>query len=126
MLQAVAEHYGIDSPLIPKIATGFCGGMSRTKNVCGAVSGSMMAIGMAFGRECADDAADHAYSRVQQLQRTFKQQYGSVNCFELTGCDLSTEEGREYFRANVKSKCQGYTGSAARIAAEIIGDEEII
>lgn len=124
MLQAVAEHYGIDSPFVPKIATGFCGGMSRTKNVCGAVSGSIMAIGIFFGRQYADDAPDHAYSRVQKFQRIFKQKYGTINCFELTGCDLSTMEGRQYFWANVKSKCQGYTGGAARIVAEIIGPVE--
>ncbi len=124
MLQAVAEHYGIVSPLIPKIATGFCGGMGRTKNVCGAVSGGIMAIGIFFGREYPDDAPDHAYSRVQEFQRIFKQRYGTVNCFELTGCDLSTVEGRQYFREHVKGKCQGYTGSAARIVAEIIGPVE--
>ncbi len=85
-----------------------------------------MALGIVFGREYPDDVPDHAYSRVQEFQRFFKQRYGTINCFELTGCDLSTTEGREYFRANVKSKCQGYTGSAAHIAAEIIGDEEIL
>ena len=38
VLQAVAEGLGIRSELIPKIATGLCGGISRTGNICGAVS----------------------------------------------------------------------------------------
>lgn len=126
MLQAVAEHHGIDSPLIPKIATGFCGGMSRTKNVCGAVSGGIMAIGIAFGRESADVDVDNAYGKVQEFQRIFKRNFGSINCFELTGCDLSTTEGREQFWSmGIKDKCREYTGSAARMAAEIIGDVEL-
>ncbi|HWR58974.1 MAG TPA: C-GCAxxG-C-C family protein [Thermodesulfovibrionales bacterium] len=127
MLQAVAEHYGIDSPLIPKIATGFCSGLSRTKGMCGALSGSIMAIGIVYGREDADDVLDHAYSKVQAFLRIFKQQYGSVNCFELIGYDLSTPEGREQFKSSgTRSKCQGYTGSAVRMAAGLFEDEDYV
>ncbi len=50
MLLAVAESEGIQSDFIPKIATGFCGGVSRTCGMCGAVSGGIMAIGLFAGR----------------------------------------------------------------------------
>ena len=39
VLRAVAEHTEIHSPLIPKIATGFYGGVPRARGLCGAVSG---------------------------------------------------------------------------------------
>lgn len=122
MLQAVAEHCGIDSPLIPKIATGFCSGVSRTSGMCGAVSGGIMAIGLVFGRESSHVTVDDTYSKVQEFLNLFERQYGACNCLELTGCDLSTVEGRERFKnERMKNKCQGFTGSAARIAAEIAG-----
>jgi len=39
VLLAIAGHKGIQSDLIPGIATGFCSGMSRTCGMCGAVTG---------------------------------------------------------------------------------------
>ncbi len=122
MLQAVAEHCGIDSPLVPKIATGFCSGVSRTNGMCGAVSGGIMALGLVLGRESSNVTVDDAYSKVQEFLNSFELQYGARNCIELTGCDLSTGEGRERFKKEgMKNKCQEFTGSAARIAAEIAG-----
>ena len=124
MLQAAAEHYGLGSPLVPKISTGFCGGVSRTKGMCGAVSGGVMALGMVFGRTNADVTADIAYENVQEFLGLFKQRYGSLNCFELTGCDLGDEKDLKRFRTGgIKDKCREYTGTAARLAAEIIGNE---
>ena len=122
MLQAAAEYYGFDSPLVPKISTGFCGGVSRTKGMCGAVSGGVMALGIIFGRTSADITADNAYENVQEFLRIFKQEYGSLNCFELTGCDLGDAEGLKRFRTGgIQDRCREYTGSAARVAAGIIG-----
>jgi len=124
VLQAAAEHYGVDSPLVPKISTGFCGGVSRTKGMCGAVSGGVMALGIIFGRTNTDMTADSAYENVQEFLSAFKQQYGSLNCFELTGCDLGVAEDLQRFRTGgIKDRCREYTGSAARMAAEIIGPE---
>ena len=42
MLLAVCDHYGIQSPWIPKIATGFCSGVARTGGLCGAYTGAVM------------------------------------------------------------------------------------
>lgn len=124
MLQAAAEHYGIDSPLIPKMATGFCSGVSRTNGICGAVSGGIMALGLVFGRESADVNVENTYSKAQEFLSIFQKQHGSLSCLDLTGCDLSTIEGRERFKKEgLRKKCQKFTGSAARAAAEIVGHE---
>jgi hypothetical protein len=53
LLQAIAEDLGIQSELIPKIATGLCAGISRTGSICGAVSGGVLAISMVTGRNRA-------------------------------------------------------------------------
>ena len=50
VLLAIAESQGIQSDLIPRIATGFCSGISRTGGMCGAVSGAIMGIGLVAGR----------------------------------------------------------------------------
>jgi dihydrofolate reductase len=40
VLLAIAESQGIQPDLIPRIATGFCSGISRTGGMCGAVRNS--------------------------------------------------------------------------------------
>lgn len=124
VLLSVAEHAGIDSPLIPKIATGFCGGMSRTRGVCGAVNGAVMALGLLFGRNSPELPVDDTYRKVQQFLAIFQERYGSINCFDLIGVDLGTEEGREQFKQRgIRSTCQRFTGGAARMVAELICGE---
>jgi C_GCAxxG_C_C family probable redox protein len=121
VLLAVAQQAGIDSALIPQIATGFCSGVSRTKGMCGAVSGGIMALGIVLGRATPDLPPDRIYDRVRQFLSSFETRHGSLNCFELTGLDFLTAEGREQFkRAGLRDKCREFTGHAARRVAEII------
>jgi len=121
LLIAVSELVGVESPLIPKIATGFCGGLAHTGGVCGAVNGGVMALGLVFGRDSADVKADDAYKKVREFLSAFEKEYGCTNCTELTGFDLSTPEGHERFKnSDAVNKCHGYVESAARIVAGLI------
>ena len=124
VLLAVAEHAGIQSPLIPKISTGFCGGMSRSKEVCGAVTGGVMALGMILGRTSADMPVDDIYGKVQEFLCAFENQYGSTNCFDLTGCDFNIEiDIQRWKESGIANKCKEFTGAAARMVIEIIDGE---
>ncbi len=46
---AYAERYGIDFETALKISSSFGGGMGRLREVCGAVSGMFMVLGLAKG-----------------------------------------------------------------------------
>jgi C_GCAxxG_C_C family probable redox protein len=117
----VAESKNVQSELIPKIATGFCGGVARTSGICGAVSGAVMAISIFYGRDLPDEPIDNSYIPVRKLIDIFKNKFGSTNCRYLTGCDLGTEEGRKkYLATNMLARCRGYTEEAARMAMSII------
>jgi len=121
VLLAITESRGIQSELIPKIATGFCAGIGRTGGVCGAVSGAVMAVSLFTGRSAPTESALGAYAATQRLIEMFGTRFGSCNCKELTGCDLGTEEGRNYFKEqNIKERCAQYTEEAARMAMTII------
>jgi len=120
-LLSVAESKNIQSELIPKIASGFCGGIARTSGICGAVSGAIMAISIFCGRDLPDESLDKSYTPVQKLIETFENKFGSTNCRELTGCDLWTDEGRKrYLEADMLERCRGYTGEATKMAMSII------
>jgi C_GCAxxG_C_C family probable redox protein len=91
---------GIEDKLIPRIATPFGGGMGRAGEVCGAVVGAIMCIGIVHGREepgpWQEDDIRNAMTR-RFLDR-FRDEMGSLHCRELTGFDLSTAEGLQAFR----------------------------
>jgi C_GCAxxG_C_C family probable redox protein len=120
-LLAVAEHLDIHSDLIPCIATGFCSGQARTGGMCGAVSGGIMAIGLALGRTAPSDDINPCYQAVRAFLESFSAQYQALSCLELTGVHLGTPEGQAAFREKEQIKmCTDYVGEATRMVVEIV------
>ena len=125
VLLAVAESKGIESDLIPKIASGFCAGISRTNQLCGALSGAIMAINLLYGRSKPDESMDKNRFLVQEMIEMFKDKFGSTNCRELTGCDLETEEGYKlYYSNNLNIKCRNFVTEAVSMAILLIEQGE--
>ena len=97
VLLALAEHYGIQNPLIPQMATPFGGGMNQ-RELCGALTGALMAVGMLHGRsiggsnEKAHFFADRLFTRMQT-------QYGTTQCKAFTGVSKGNAPAQEQFNA---------------------------
>jgi C_GCAxxG_C_C family probable redox protein len=123
VLQAIAENQGVHSDLIPRIATGFCSGISRTGGMCGAVCGAIMGINLVAGRNSPAESLEGSYELTQKLISRFEKLFGSVNCRQLIGCDLATEAGQRYFLENhLMENCLQYAGEATRIAVSLIAE----
>jgi len=123
VLQAIAESQGIQSDLIPRIASGFCSGMSRTGGACGAVSGAILGINLVAGRNSPAESIEPSYTLTQKLLGYFEGQFGSVNCRQLIGCDLATEEGQRYFMENhLMERCLEYAEAATSMAVLLIAE----
>ena len=123
VLLAIAESQGIQSDLIPRIATGFCSGISRTGGMCGAVSGAIMGINLVAGRNSPAESIEFSYALTQIMISSFERQYGSTNCRQLIGCDLSTEAGQRYFMENhVMEHCLQYAEDATSMAVSLIAE----
>lgn len=122
VLLAIAKAEGVDSDLLPRIATGFCSGMSRTCGTCGALTGAMMGVGLALGRATAAEPVQPAYAATQRLIAAFEQEFGSRDCQALLdGCDLDTAEGQAMFKEQrLGRRCLRFTGRAAEMAATAI------
>jgi len=89
--------------MVLKIACGLGAGMAHKQEVCGAVTGGILVVGMRHGRGCKDDksAQDHTYIETRKLMDKFSEKHGTVICRKLlNGCDLMTEEGQQYFKEN--------------------------
>jgi C_GCAxxG_C_C family probable redox protein len=123
VLLALVESNEIDSEIIPQIATGFCSGVARTGDICGAVAGAIMGIGLKYGRKTPQDPREQCYQMVRSLLGQFSEQFGGTTCLVLTGVHLDTEEGQAEYKANQTiQQCTQYVGYATRLVIDL-GEE---
>lgn len=122
LLAIAKDALEIQSDLIPKIATGFGGGISRQGYVCGAVSGAVMGFGLKYGRNSPEELRAKTYNQVVEFYKQFQKRFGSIICKELCGCDLSTIEGVRKFRENNvhEEKCSNFVSGAMDIFMSLI------
>ncbi len=126
VLKAVALENGADASILPAIASGFCGGMSRHAEMCGAVTGGIMGLGLVFGRNMVEDDMQACYKAVTKFLKAFKELHGSLNCKDLIGYDLGVAEELEKFRMENPGyeKCARFSSDAAGIVQEIINSKK--
>ncbi len=123
--QSIIGTYGPDYNLSEdeclRIASGFGGGMRRAE-VCGAVSGSIMVLGLDYNpADITDSSKEMINARVVDFTNKFEQKCGSILCRDLLGCDISTPEGQQEAKEKNTSTsiCPGLVQSAAQILEEI-------
>ena len=118
VLTVFCERYGLDETTALRIATGFAGGM-KCAEVCGAVSGAIMVIGLKHGHVDAGDRESRqaAGNRVVEFLDAFRERNGYVACRDLLGCDITTPEGRQ--AATTKNlfttRCKDFVADAVQI-----------
>lgn len=101
VLFALGKEFNQNSPIIPRIATGFGAGVGRSGSICGALSGAVMAIGLRIGCDKGEEEKEKRntiYENVGQMIREFEKEFGSSQCRILTRCDFQTTDGREEYR----------------------------
>lgn len=125
VLKIATEQWGIKDAIIPKIATAFGGGIGRKGSACGALTGGVMAIGARFGRSVGSDTAsrDRSYALGLDFAKWFEKEFGSLICYDLIQCDLTTPEGREKQRAMRKEKCSRFITRAAQGVLDLVQEK---
>lgn len=90
---AFEDYTGIDRETGLKLSCGFGGGLSRLREVCGAVSGMVLAADMIFGYSDISDPSlkSEHYKLIQGLCKRFSDVSGSLICRELLGIKGSSE-----------------------------------
>jgi len=119
VLLTLAEHYGVSSALIPRIATPFGGGIARSASICGCVTGALMGIGMKYGRTQPADDRRRAYHLATDFMIAFEKRFGSLICYDLIGCDFRTPEGHKRFEELKESRCANFVKAAVEIVLEL-------
>lgn len=123
VLGAFHEECGLDRETALRLASGFGGGVSRLREMCGAVSGMILAENLMHGySDLSDKAAKDAhYRRIRALAEAFRREAGSIICRELLGLaphqsddPVSEARTREYYR---KRPCADLVALAAATLA---------
>lgn len=123
---AFSDVTGIDEETSKALSSSFGGGMGRMREVCGAVSGMLMAAGMLYGGDCNANsnggaAKSEHYARVRLFMERFKDENGSYICRELLELPVGQVGGepeqrtKEYYQ---RRPCSELVGCAARILDE--------
>jgi C_GCAxxG_C_C family probable redox protein len=125
VLKACQELYRLPgAEVVPKAAGGFGGGIGRKGSVCGALTGGVLALGLAMGRMDPKDAAarDRIYAKARELYERFEREFGTVLCYNLTQCDLATTEGQQKFKdlGLHKNLCSKFVQGTVKWVGEVI------
>lgn len=131
---------------MPDAVTAFMGGTLFTGQTCSALTGGVMALGLAVGQiennrlrvlrmiatmavggdAFADDL--NAFNRVMNLghdlARWFEDEFGSTQCRTLTGCDLNTMDGvRDDITRDCVTTCTAIAEQVSIRVAAMLADE---
>ncbi len=127
VLTAFAADFGIDEELALKLGTQFGGG-ARNGEMCGAVSGALMVLGLKYGHYQADniDQKSKAYSIASEYTRRFKDKNGSIVCRDLLGYDLTKPEDMACIKERnlFGEVCPKMIRSAVEVLEEIFAEYE--
>ena len=119
---------------VMRAASNMGGGGAGWGSMCGAVSGAVMAFGLAMGTEGTESAEDFTAIRkrmrdyTQEFLKEFESKWGHINCFDLLGADTRTSEGKAKHEAN-KAKglyyCNDFVQWAADKTLELFDEKNI-
>lgn len=125
---AFSEELGMDQETALKISSSFGGGMGRLREVCGAVSGMFMVLGLKEGYTDPSDGSLKAqhYQKVQTLAKKFEKENGSIVCRDLLGLNQKHDSPipevrtKSYYK---KRPCAELVGMAAKFLDEFFEEE---
>ena len=125
---AFSDLTGLEDSFSAKMASSFGGGMGRMREVCGAVSGMLMVLGLLYGYDTPGDdvSKKQQYTVVQQLSGKFREEVGSIVCREILKNPPSdpnpSPRTAEYY---AKRPCARMVYTAARILDEYIQENPL-
>ena len=104
---------GMDFQTAVRAASGLGGGLSRQRELCGAINGMCIAAGLLFGYDqaCDTEGKKRLYADIQRLCAEFRTENSSIVCRDLLGARKGqdaapTPDARtaEYYRSRPCAK----------------------
>lgn len=106
VFSSFCNRYGLESKTALKVACGFAGGL-RSGEVCGAVSGAIMVIGLRYGQCELEDktAKEKCYELTLEFMKRYEKEENTTLCREILGFDIRDSVARKKFPGKIKEVC---------------------
>lgn len=117
-----AKKLGFDEVTAKKIGAAFGGGMFNGER-CGALTGAMMGLSLAYGHSSKETKPDEAllHEKRAQLEAKFKEAFGSYLCEDIIGANIGTPEGLAKFKEeNLAKDCPVLTAYVCTLLDELL------
>lgn len=101
-----------------KLATGFGGGLGHAGCMCGALTGSVMILGLLKGRIDPSQSREPAYDVAHEFHDRFSNEYGATCCRVLNPHEFDSPE---HLR-----RCLKLTGGTAKLLMEFIQEKKLV
>lgn len=93
IVKAFSDYSETETDILLKLAQPFGGGIVRSGNLCGAVSGALMSIGLKYTNLADPESKAMVVTLGNKFLTEFSNQNKSIYCKDLLGEDISTDEG---------------------------------
>ena len=122
VLSVFCEKYGMDRNIALRVCSGLGSGF-RSGEICGAVSGAALVIGLKYGWENAESrvAKDYCNQKIVEFMNLFRAENKSVVCRDILGFDVSVKEEYEHAREQnlFKTTCVNMVVNAVILLEEL-------
>lgn len=123
-LLASIDKQSIEEITALKLTSVFGGGIAGTGHVCGAVTGSIMAIALKYGVNKPGDSKEKkaVVDLTKQFISNFKSKNKSIICSDLLGYNMGIEEERQIIKKQglTKTICPQLVQDASEILDDIL------
>ncbi len=119
ILHAIKEENLIDEfpEEVLKCTTGFGSGIGGSGNICGAITGSVIAIGLKYGRVDTTGDNSMAFEKVNEFLTRFNDRYKKQDC---TGLTCTWREKDKFKTLERRKYCSAIVGFAASELEKIL------
>ncbi|MHA1125468.1 MAG: C-GCAxxG-C-C family protein [Candidatus Heimdallarchaeota archaeon] len=119
VLKGIIEELGYNFVEAPMVTAAYGGGIIGRGEVCGAVSGAIMAIGVINGNKISDlvEYKKATGEDSKSFYKQFERKFGCSTCNGIIGVDPNDPDGREKARdaGTYAERCPKFVAEAVRI-----------
>lgn len=129
VLLAFSKELGLDEDTAARLAQPLGAGMGRSGEVCGALTGALLVLGLKYGSsDPADGKAKEAcYARAKSFLAEFaKTHEGHIRCLDLLPCDIRIPEELAKFKAMEGGRiyCARFVQEAVQLLKETMKEDK--
>lgn len=128
VLAAFADPYGLSREHALCLGAAFEGGTAKHGDICGALVGAYLVLGLEYG--CSDPkdagAKQKTAEKVREAGRRFAERNrGYTDCRDLIDCNITHPEGlqKALIKHRFRQRCPRFVRDAVQIVEELVAED---